>query len=371
MYIGAVKQLLFSFYLCLPLFSLAQAPSPILLDFSNAVTEQTTAIPFQSIEVMDVRFDRSNIGCVNKNVSATTIKRAKLPAVLPDSLYRYLPQMLQKFIHLEQNSKDTLVLLVKQFRLAERLINGVNLQYEPELLLKLSFSAFRLRDAQLTKLFSVDDLLVRKFPSDQKPKKDIFLELRVEGVMDMLQTVFQNRRWEATGASFPLTVVQEGIRKRYQLPLFTDPVLQTGVYKSFQEFKQNKPSLTNVHFRMRKDEVVAVQDGEGKDINLKSIWGVCNGKKQYIVFRGELCELLPSDKSFCFLSYIQTKDLAGLPGYGDLAPQAGLLGGLMIKAFDNTVSKEYFYLNMDDEVVHLEEVFGKSNLKQLQSELLK
>ena len=308
-----MKQLLFFFCICLPFFSTAQAPSPILLDFSDAAADQTTTIPFQTIEVMDVRFDKSNIGCVNKNVSATTFKRTKLPVVFPDSLQRYLPQLLQKFMRLENNSKDTLVLLVKQFRLAERLINGINLQYEPELLLKLSFSAFRLRDAQLTRLFSADDLLVRKFPSDRKPKKDLFLELRIDAVMDMLQTIFQNRRWEVTGASFPLALVQEGIRKRYQLPLFTDPALQAGVYKSFQEFKQNKPSLSSVHFVMRKDDVVAVQNGDGKNIDLKDIWGICNGKKQYIVFRGELCELLPSDRSFRFLRTSKQKILRGCP----------------------------------------------------------
>lgn len=366
-----MKKLLILLFLFSSICLLAQPPNSVLIDPTNAKAEQSTTIPFAAIQVLDVRFDKSNIGCVNEKLSADSYKHNKTTASFPDSLHRHLPRILQMFMHLDKNSRDTLVLLVKQFRLAERLVNGINLKYEPELLLKFSLSAFRLRSAQLTKIFSADNVLVKKFPSDRKPKADLFAELRAAAVLQLLQKIFEGRNWESTSTPFTHSAVEEGIRKRYQLPLLTDTLLRIGIYRTFQEFKQNQPSLTNVQFNKRRDKVIDIIDSTGKSMDRKNVWGVCDGKKQYILFRDDFCELLPSDKSFRFLSYSQAKDLAGFPSYGDQALQQGLLGGLIVKAMENTVNDEYFYLNMDEETVYLEEVFGKLGLKQMDKELLK
>ena len=335
---------------------------------------QKISIPFSTVQVLDVRFDRTNIGCVGNILKAnnSVVKSRQTVAVFPDSLRTYLPQILQELFQFQKDANDTLVLLVKQFRLAERTVNALNMHYEPALTLKVSLSAFALKDANLTKLFSVDDLLSKKFPSDLKPTNEFFFELRAYAMMSMLQSIFQNRRWEPNGPSFSMSTVQESIRKRYQLPLFNDTVLRAGVYKSFYEFKQNQPSHTDARFVMLKGKVVAVRDNENKTIDLKTIWGVCNGKTQYIVFRGKLCELLPSDKSFYFLSNSQMKGSPS-PSHGDFESQAVVLGAQMLKSmiFDGTTNKDYFYLNMDEEIVYLEDLLGKSGSKEVQKDRLK
>lgn len=197
------------------------------------------------------------------------------------------------------------------------------------------------------------------------------VEFRTDGLFTLLQTLFTKKNWLPNGISFPSSALEDGLRKRFQLPVYTDTVLRAGVYLNFREFKENKPSIQNVQIQAGGNLTTKVWDSSGKMLDLKKIWGVCDGGKRYIVFRDDLCELVPSDKSFRFFSYTQAKDLSGQAGYGDYATQNGLLGAAIIKAMDNPINREYFYLNMDEEEVHLEELFGKSRLKSLQKEILK
>lgn len=322
---------------------------------------------------MDVRFDQSKIGCINKVTKAngSRVKSVQAIASFPDSLQRYLPQVLEKLFTFQHDSKDTLVLLVKQFRVSDRLLNMQNQQFEPELLLRLSLSAFRRKEAQVTKLFSIDQLFSKKLRSDMIPKEEVMNALRKEALTALFQSIFSDQKWQKTGSSFALSAVQQGIQQRFQLPVITDTLLQAGAYRSFSEFKQNAPSIRFVQFRMNKDEVVSVTDASGDEIDPQTIWGFCNGTKRFIVFRNEFCELQPSDKGFFFSSYTRKSDLSGAPSFGDYAPQTGILSAALTKAFDNKSSSHIFYLNMDDETIHLEDIFGKSSLKQMEKELLK
>jgi hypothetical protein len=126
-----------------------------------------------------------------------------------------------------------------------------------------------------------------------------------------------------------------------------------------------------VQFQIDKGRLKGIVDSEGKPVELKNFWGACTGSKRYIVFRNELHELHRSDKSFSFFSFIYRSELAGRPGFGDYAPQTGLLNAAFIKSAENKPLDHWFFLNMDDEVLYLEDVFGKSSLQQLEKELLK
>ncbi len=106
-------------------------------------------------------------------------------------------------------------------------------------------------------------------------------------------------------------------------------------------------------------------------MDLSNSWGVCNGKKFFVVFRNELHPLFASDKGFYFRSYLSRSELAGRPGFGDYAPQTGLLGAAFLKGAENREFDHWFFLNLDDETLYLEDVFGKSSLKQMEKELLK
>ncbi|MDQ3279070.1 MAG: hypothetical protein M3Q06_12140 [Bacteroidota bacterium] len=369
-----MKQLLISVALVLSFFVQAQKIQVTTLALNNLEAETRIPVPFCAVQVMDVRFDKSNVGTISfiKKANGSRVKTGQNLAAFPDSLQQFMPRFLEGLLHFQKESNDTLVLLVKQFRISDRIFNRMNGQYEPELLLRISISAFGKRNGQLLRLFSVDDLMTQELPTDRVPKEDVMQEYRGEALMTMLYRLLKQKNWQgAATAGFDLATVQLGIQKRFQLPLFTDSLQRIGVYKTFREFKQNNPSLLNLKLGMNKDRLVAITDSTGKPVDLQNYWGASTGTKQYIIFRNELCELFPSDKSFYFQSYTQLSDLAGQASFGDYAPQAGLLGGALIKSAMNKEHERFFFLNMDEENVYLEEIFGKSSLKQMEKELLK
>ena len=369
-----MKQLLISITLLVSVSVQAQKIPVTTLGLKETEAEAKIPVPFGSVQVLDVRFDKSKIGTVShvKKANGSRMITKQATAVFPDSFHHYLPQVLEKLLVFHKSDDDTLVLLVKQFRVSDRIFNGMNWQYEPELLLRISFSAFGRKNGQLVRLFSVDDLVSQKLPTDRVPKEEVMQEYRGEALLAILQKLLKQKNWQSTGATaFDLAAVQQGIQKRFHLPLFTDSLQPTGVYRTFKEFKQNTPSVLNIKLRMNKNKLVGITDSTGKPLDLKNYWGVSTGTKRYIVFRNELCELFRSDKSFYFLSYTQASDLAGQASFGDYAPQAGLMGAALIKSALNKEHMRFFFLNMDDETVHLEEIFGKSSLKQMEKELLK
>ncbi len=224
---------------------------PVVVDTEDYEGEQKINLPFSVIKVIDARFDRSNIGCVNKSISINSFKHHKSAAVFPDSLHLYLPRLLNQLVTLSTETHDTLVMLIKQFRISDHVVNSINLQHEPELLLKISASFFKMRKDQLVKLFSIDDLLSKKWPTDKKLNKERLVEFRLDALMALLQNVFQNKPWQINGDRFSVAMVQEGIDKRFHLPVLTDTILKPGIYKNFHEFKQNRPSLINVKMGIR------------------------------------------------------------------------------------------------------------------------
>lgn len=318
--------------------------APVIMDAFPNTDQPKIALPFAAVKILDVRFDKSNIGCAGRSVSLSNRRYTKIPVVFPDSLHRHLPLLLNKFLVWDAASSDTLVLLVKQFRLSDYFVNGINRRYEPATLLKLSASFYRLRNNELFKLFSFDELRSKKWAADTRPDREFVEESRAASLLDMLHALFENRNWQPSGSGFALAGVEQGIRQRFALPLFNDTVLRAGVYKSFREFKANRPSVTAVNLVLRKQKLVAVNDSAGKELDLKDYWGACDGKKRYVFFRGDVSELEPSDKSFKFLSYVQDGELAGTPGFGESATQKGIIPALITKAMDNNTTREYFYL---------------------------
>jgi hypothetical protein len=368
-----MKLLLVSAVLLLCVSVQAQKMPFTVLEAANAEPDTTLPVPFRTVEVMDVRFDQSNIGTINhvKKANSTRVKSKQSIAVFPDSFHRYLPQVLQKQLVFQKEVEDTLVLFVKQFRVSDRIYNGMNLELEPEFFLRLSFSAFSKKSGRLTRLFSVDDLFAWEIPTDRIPKEDVMKAYREEALVDILHKVLVQRNWQNRGASFDLAVVQQGIQKRFQLPVLTNSLPRVGVYATFKEFKQNTPSLLDMRLEMKGEKLVSITEASGKPVELKNYWGVSTGKKRYIIFRNELHELFPSGNSFYFKSYTQISDLAGRGRFGDYAPQTGPLNAALIRSAEEKDHERFFYLNMDDEMIHLEEIFGKSLLKQMEKDLLK
>jgi hypothetical protein len=354
---------LLTFFSCI-----AQSDKKFVVLLNEKTDEEKITIPFSAIKIIDARFDRTNVGCVALDIYFLATSQYKELAVFPDSLHIYLPKVLSNLLVLEPGG-DTLAILVKEFRITDKMYNEISWSIEPSSLLNISASFYALKDKNYYKIFSMDDILIQswQYISNRVSRKTI-PPLRSEALTALIRKLFERRSWQYKQVSFQASEVNEGIQKRFSLPVFSDTAMK-GLYRSFNEFKNNRPSVTNIKSHDISRGIIKVEDLQNHPVELNDYWGFCDGKKKYIVFRNRLFELQRIDNSYRFVSYRFLQDVHKSPDFGSTGPQVGLIPAAL--GSGNTKATEYFYLNMDKGEIYLEEVFGKSSLKSMYKEILK
>jgi hypothetical protein len=82
------------------------------------------------------------------------------------------------------------------------------------------------------------------------------------------------------------------------LPILKDSILHKGVYRSFAEFKNNKPSIEN--FEIGKgnftDELYVADNHE--TYPLQDFWGYCDGKNLFVRSANNLFQLYRTGNTF-------------------------------------------------------------------------
>jgi hypothetical protein len=359
-------------FLCLIFFQeklMAQSEARFLLELDQVTGTEKIPIPFSAIQVIDARFDKSNVGCIVREPTFKAISKFKELAIFPDSISHYLPKMLIRLLDFQQDAKDTLVILVKEFRITDHLFNDISWNYEPTTLLRFSLSFYSLHQKNFLRMFSLNDVYSQRWKESHKnASKKMIPGFRSEAIGVMLSKLFEKRSWAVSGAGYTRQEVEEGLTKRYSLAILNDSILNPGIYRNFSEFRNNKPSFTSVKLVQDKRKTELIDD-KGQIIPLDHYWGYCDGKTSYIFFRNNLCELQSIDRSYRFVSHRFMQDLHKQPDFGSLYTSIGLIPAALVSG--NPKSMEYFYLNMDQGDVYLEEVFGRSGLKTLHKEILK
>ncbi|HWJ26019.1 MAG TPA: hypothetical protein VNS32_05720 [Flavisolibacter sp.] len=349
----------------------AQSNQQIVFDLKNVEHEEKISIPFSAIKVIDARYDQSNIGCFTADFTRAFKKEKKLEAVFPDSLKTYLPLAIEKVARLDKNNDDTLVLLVKRFRLAERFEDEIANAFRPELYLNISLSFYELKGDDYHKISSIDDTKAKMIGLEYEVVKKNIENLRRKAFLNILSDLFLNKRWQPSSIAFHLTDIQQGLNKRFDLPVLHDTFLVPGLYKTFEEFKNNRPSVINIKIISKKDNLRAVESSNDTTLNLNDYWGACDGNQKFIVFRSNLWPLIKSDNGFKFESFRSTMDVNKGTSYGNYATNYGALLGAAAKLAEDQKRSEFFYVNMENGEIHFEELFGRSKLTSFQKDLLK
>jgi hypothetical protein len=325
----------------------------ILTDSTEKIGE--LKIPFADIRIIDARFDQTKIGYIYNTFLLNRISSDKSAAVFPDSLKRYLKVFLGKFLQTDPDSKDTLLILVKTFRISDFLQSTVD-AYGVEIKLTLNFSAsfFSNRNGLNHRLFSIDDVLMKYVDWIHEKKKVKHNEgTRADALVSMLYKLLQGKSWQLPNTTNPYTMaeIENAVYQRFQLPILTEPY-RKGLYRSFSEFTGNKPFDSAIIYQYKNNKIVAVLNQQMQPVNLSDIWGLCDGNRVYINYNNEIAPMIRVDKGFEFLFKRKRVEIAG----GSLANL------LTYKAGDGGSVELYHTVNMNDGKVFTEEIYGlKSN----------
>lgn len=92
-------------------------------------------------------------------------------------------------------------------------------------------------------------------------------------------------------------------RSRFEPAITAAPTPVRGVYASFQEFRDNAPSIRNFEVRQEGgDHLLYIMDGDGASHYSHNAWGYCDGKELFIMRDGKLYPLTKEGKAFYFTS---------------------------------------------------------------------
>ena len=354
-----MKYCLFAFLLFFINTAKSQTPRTAILKVDTSLNKETFSIPYSQIKVIDARFDRTKIGCSYNSITLYGPSFEKFNTNFPDSFHNYFPKFLSTFIKTETAAKDQLIVLVKQFRIADHMVKGIESNpVEMEMILRVSASFYALHDNKCYRLFSVDNLLMQHIEKIHERKRKFEEGTRSAALQMMLQKLLRPQNWQANLSQpfFSLENMQNGVSKRFDLPVYTS-ILKKGIYKNFSDFKNHTPSGEDFIVIYKKDKIDHIEYTNGKRYIPGEVWGICDGQKNYLNIRNEFSELIPTDKSFRVSSYATRSELAGSARSSDMA-----LSGMFAQLNDRNKILQYFDLDMETGKLYLQEIFGKSSL---------
>jgi hypothetical protein len=108
--------------------------------------------------------------------------------------------------------------------------------------------------------------------------------------------------------------IQRFNQTRFTVPIFNSPTLSRGVYASFEEFRDNAPSIRD--FEIKKNSgalAIYLKGGDGTSYYTHNAWGCCDGRQVFLMQDGLLKPLRKAGNSFCFYG-IEPDELAPAPG---------------------------------------------------------
>jgi hypothetical protein len=87
---------------------------------------------------------------------------------------------------------------------------------------------------------------------------------------------------------------------RFNAPIGGDGSLTRGVYTSFNEFRNNAPSIADFEIRLGDNQRLLYLRESGKSYYSHDAWGYCDGKNIYIMRDGVLCPAWKEGQAFYF-----------------------------------------------------------------------
>jgi hypothetical protein len=244
-----------------------------------------------AINITDCRFDTSKFGYIDRG----RFKKMITPESFSVSMERWL---VQQYRHaLEPGAPYSIEIFIKNFWIqgttADELENyKVSAQpgsrvYE-FLTCMATFEIYLKNGEAYVPVLRLDSLYRVAFVS-----KQLVETLLAKPFEDAMTAVSGIEKAKVAGAKKIMTAeeLEQFNNRRLQFPRFANDPLERGIYRTFADFLNNKPTKREftMEFGERSDEVFIMENG--KSVVLTDFWGVCDGQKNYLKIGFNLFEM--------------------------------------------------------------------------------
>lgn len=307
----------FSLFLCPFAFSQAKTPLPwptlsalpaitIHLDNESTAPYGSTSRQFSHFEVLDQRPDTCRIGIHTNKASVTHPRDRQLvfagPATttIADWLNGHFTR---------SDAPYTALIVLRTLWLSDAKYLREDLKRNPDLQqerthIRLKAEVYAGRDGNYMPIFRFDTLFYTKKAvySIRSPYSDWDENLAalLSELADSASFIASQKQGE--NLPIPLNAIHQFNASRFESPIDAGAALTPGVYASFNEFKNNTPSIHN--FEIRKEGNLRVlyltEPGEKTSYYSHDAWGYCDGRNIYVMRDGILRPAWKEGKAYYF-----------------------------------------------------------------------
>jgi hypothetical protein len=265
--------------------------------------------PFSHFEVIDDRPDTTRIG-VHGNLPMNSHefdRQLIFPGPVAQELTRYLNRY---FVH--PDAPDTVVVVLRQlwlsdtdpyFPSAHPFRPAGQGQQAEKTHIRLKAEVYARRDNRYLPLLRVDTLQATgnvtystvkcTYNGWEKELVAVFGELTENAALAAA-------RKESSGNWITRDDIYRFNQSRFDIPILNSPELTRGVYTSFEEFRNNAPSIHDFEIKTENGPALYLKSGDGNSYYTHDAWGYCDGKQVFLMRGGLLQPLLKAGNSFCF-----------------------------------------------------------------------
>jgi len=140
---------------------------------------------------------------------------------------------------------------------------------------------------------------------------------------------------DAANATLSVTDILSREQTRFALPILQDTVYKTGVYKTYQEFLNNQPSVEKFNVEIKKRRVTIQELGTTDNAGpvIENPWGICKDGEIYKYYKERLVPIEKSGHSFVISNYLEASNRRNQSIFW-----GGLIGGVGGAALGLTTS---------------------------------
>ena len=133
-----------------------------------------------------------------------------------------------------------------------------------------------------------------------------------------------------TAGGLTIEIIKDLSKPQINVPILNDEVYREGAYANFEEFLQNRPSVTNFRvFSIGKEKQIKfVKISENNQADTVNIWGLCKGGEIYKFNEGLLVSIEKQRNGFIISNYVEQASRRN-SGIAVNAFFAGMVGGIM------------------------------------------
>lgn len=268
----------------------------------DPASQISTLINISGFRVIDARFDTSTIGFMQKGFPDTR-RKLKLEHSTTKDIQSFFDSSILKSNHYEASPGYEILCVIKKLWLSDEIyasegnlsVGGektVHVDVRSGIMLRLDFFAFNNRE--YTPLYRYDTTVADKETIFRNG--GVYLAAALAGSLSKLGQFSNNK----IGASKKVGYNQI---EQINIARFDAPILKQtprkGIYMSFEEFKNNQPSITE--YRIDPDEKtdeIYAKDKDGKEMLLRNTYGFSDGTEIYVAGANNFFKLHKASQTF-------------------------------------------------------------------------